>query len=438
MEGLCRVCGSQGNYDIFGKIPRFLNTDRRDVWKNPVYKMVSDVTGIPVSTSCCAFSVMTGSISNRPSFQISKNDGLPERICGLCISYLKHAVSFRNRAVQTRLSLVSAAFVSMKGTSEDFGIISDNQGYVARKIKQRPSEEGVTTPEKRTDKTAVAGELVSSTTATLLTSHKLQRFFDYEEKTFVEDDMTQFDAEVGIEISHPEIFRERKCGFCLKRFMLEDTYDDHLDDCIFRTLLEFIKDSNYIVRLKDEVAISNHEFIRRMVFAIQRVNKAIKGMHLPASVGLLVDQPLTEPVPNSGTPGNFFPTAPPKIAPKVNEFFQRCFRNPQRPPPPIGHGNHSPLFPYPPPKIISDRVNSFRNGSPRNPHQRQSPHRQRGTTSSSNNRSSSGSIILQTPSPVHSSASDSSGMRRVVCKFCDKTFLTITHLDGHMIKEHTQ
>lgn len=49
METLCRVCGSQGNYDVFGKIPRFLNTDRRDLWQQPICKMISDVTGIAVS-----------------------------------------------------------------------------------------------------------------------------------------------------------------------------------------------------------------------------------------------------------------------------------------------------------------------------------------------------------------------------------------------------
>lgn len=119
-------------------------------------------------------------------------------------------------------------------------------------------------------------------------SHKVQRFFDYEEKKFVEDDVMKMDetATGGIEINHPEVFRERKCGFCPKRFMLEDTYDEHLDDCIFRTLIEFIKDSNYFVQLKENIAISNHEFIRRMIFAIQRVSKGIRGMNLPPTAGL--------------------------------------------------------------------------------------------------------------------------------------------------------
>lgn len=255
--------------------------------------------------------------------------------------------------------------------------------------------------------------------------------------------MTLFDAEVGIEINHPEVFRERKCGFCLKRFMLEDTYDEHLDSCLYRTLIEFIKDSNYIVRLKDEVAISNHEFIRRMVFAIQRVNKAIRGMHLPASVGLLIDDQSKEaavPNNNNNSPGKVFQHPPPPVlTPKVSHFFQQSFKYP---PPPLpmsknannsnNNGNISPFIPYNRPTRRKNEDNLFfkDNFTPKN--QRSSR-----LTSSSNNRSSSGSIILQTPSPVNSSASDSSGIRRVVCKFCDKTFLTITHLDGHMIKDHT-
>lgn len=44
------MCSSPGNYDIYGKIPAFLNTDhRRDLWKQPISKMVMDVTGIPVT-----------------------------------------------------------------------------------------------------------------------------------------------------------------------------------------------------------------------------------------------------------------------------------------------------------------------------------------------------------------------------------------------------
>lgn len=331
--------------------------------------------------------------------------------------------------MQTRLSLLSAAFVTMKHPSEDFGIICDNET-----AESGPEKDVTATPLRKNpdEKTLELDE-----TSPAKPSRKLQRFFDYEETTFVEDDMTQFDEHEmsGIEINHPEVFRERKCGFCLKRFMLEDTYDDHLDDCIFRTLLEFIKDSNYIVRLKDEVAISNHEFIRRMIFAIQRVNKAIRGMHLPATVGLIDERSTIGGLgAEERTPGRqIMPQTDLQVTPKLNPFFFKY------PPPPItprtrhnSHNNNSfsPAFiPYQPKTRTANERSSFKIHN-NNFIGNKSPQQLA-------NRSSSGSAILQTPSPANSSASDSSGMRRVVCKFCDKTFLTITHLDGHMIKEHT-
>lgn len=396
METLCRVCGSLGNYDIFGKIPRFLNTDRRDLWQQPICKMVTDVTGIAVSTGCSNEEMVPQDVDLcKIRLQISKNDGLPERVCGLCISYLKHAVCFRNRAVQTRLSLLSAAFVTTKNPLEDFGVIPDHCVKSASDV-----------PEK------TVPILDEQSKAEQRPLGKHERFFDYEEKAFVEDDMTRFDGMDGIEVNHPEVFRERKCGFCLKRFMLEDTYDYHLDECLFRRLLEFIKDSNYIVRLKEEVAISNHEFIRRMVFAIQRVHKAIRGMQLPASaVGQLEELPLPLP-PKLGSV---------TLPPKVQHFFQKAMTPPQAlvPPPHTRSPWLTPTHPVQRPLVstaaaVPKRVTACHN-------------------SLKSDGSSSISSGPQTPSP----SDRGSGVRRVVCKFCDKNFLTISHLDGHMIKEHT-
>lgn len=418
METLCRVCGSPGSYDIYGKIPRFLNTDRRDLWRQPICKMVSDVTGIPVSNPGRKYP-NSAIVTLNLSFQITKNDGLPERICGLCISYMKHAVSFRNRAVQTRLSLISAAFVSSKDPFEDFGITCDNEANDGERVvsKELPQTAEIISPNRKD--------------VPAFRCRKLERFFDYEEKSFVEDDMTKFDGMEGIEVNHPEVFRERKCGFCLKKFMLEDTYDAHLDDCLFRTLLEFIKDSNYIVRLKDEVTISNHEFIRRMVFAIQRVHKAIRGMQLPSAT-------ITDEVPTDLTIGRS-ETPPGKAAvqqqtmpPKVLHFFQQHTMGPPPSPPlhPLKSMSTNFIPPFnpnrPPPNMMREGKPLINNNSLA----KRSPHSFFKARTVSGDSSSRGS--LKTPSPTNSN-----GIRRVVCKFCDKTFLTISHLDGHMIKEHT-
>lgn len=299
----------------------------------------------------------------------------------------------------------------MKDPMEDFGIVGDYDDE-----EQQVAEKRKTT--------------VDSSPAATKRCHKLERFFDYEEKTFVEDDMTSFDGLDGIEVNHPEVFIERKCGFCLKRFMLEETYDDHLDDCIFRTLIEFIKDSNYILRLKDEVAISNHEFIRRMVFALQRVNKAIRGMQLP--VGLLEERPVggwcppSPPQAPPPAPLAVAPSAKPSLTPKVNHFFQH--HQMKYPPPPLPPQNQFQSVPRSLQGAMDGKViNSVNKG---NVNFFMRPN----STGSSQKSGRKTPRTPKTPSPAGSSCGQ---IRRVVCKFCDKTFLTITHLDTHMIKEHT-
>lgn len=328
----------------------------------------------------------------------------------------------------------------MKSPFDDFGIASDNnedndegEKVIAQAAKQKKKTQEIQSPPPEESEIPAMG------------SHKLQRFFDYEEKNFVEDDMTKFeDGMYGIEINHPEVFKERKCSFCLKKFMLEESYDDHLDECLFRTLIEFVKDSNYIVRLKDEIAISNHEFIRRMVFAIQRVHKAIRGMQLPASATLTDEIPSEVSSRRSETPPG--KPQPPMIAPKVLHFFQQqqSMRPPATPPMHYGARNYytqqqQQFIPHHQPNLRTKEGNSFRhsnnfvaNRSPQsfiniNTQNRNSYFNKR-TNSVSSSRGS-----LQTPSPTSSDGSS----RRVVCKYCDKTFLTISHLDGHMIKEHT-
>lgn len=314
----------------------------------------------------------------------------------------------------------------MKSPLEDFGIVRDNEENDRPKIISTS-----TTPKKATRITHIS-KFKSPEVVPTMTSRKLQRFFDYEEKSFVEDDMTKLDGMEGIEINHPDVFRERKCGFCLKKFMLEDTYDDHLDECLFRTLIEFVKDSNYIVRLKDEIAISNHEFIRRMVFAIQRVNKAIRGMQLPAAATLIDETSADLPSRRSGTPsGKPQQELSTTMAPKVLHFFQQSKMQPPTPPLTVlqysrSNSHFTKSIPHQPgPRNREGKPFPSSFIANRSPHSFTANRR-----TISGGSSSHGS--MQTPSPTNSN-----GSRKVVCKFCDKTFLTISHLDGHMIREHT-
>lgn len=301
--------------------------------------------------------------------------------------------------------------MTTKSDFEDFGLSSDNcQVPYIESMK----ESNMDSPETEAPPKTVINK-------------KLQRFFDYEEKTFVEDDMAQFDGLEGIEINHPEVFRERKCGFCLHRFMLEDTYDDHLDECLFKTFLEFIQDSNYIIKLKEETALSNHEFVRRMIFAIQRVHKAIQGMNIPAST---VDL-LPEIRPIARYKEVTVPDPAANLTPKVLHFFKQAVtpRTPVRlpdlsqPPPAIPNLPGNPTF-----RPNNKQYNIPNYNWPINvPKSRTDSGRDSISVSS-----------FKTPSPTAATDRQAQpGCKKVVCKVCHKNFLTITHLDGHMIKDHT-
>lgn len=195
--------------------------------------------------------------------------------------------------MQTRLSLLSATYLTfrhkmeMNGDCENLDFPLVNHSVACDRVPTMADS----VPPRQLDfmPPASTPEVKSANTAATVsvTRKKDHRFFDYKEKTFVEDDITQWDTSEGVEINHPEVFVERKCGFCLHRFMLEDTYEKHLDDCIYRTLIEFIKNANYFMELKAQNAISNLEFVRRIVFSIRKVNQTFCQSYQPPVDDLL-------------------------------------------------------------------------------------------------------------------------------------------------------
>lgn len=80
VEGLCRICSNRASYDLFQIIPAYLHEteDEYKKWKCPISYYVEVVLEKPVK----------------------RNDGLPQRMCVLCISYMKHAFNFKMQALR--------------------------------------------------------------------------------------------------------------------------------------------------------------------------------------------------------------------------------------------------------------------------------------------------------------------------------------------------
>lgn len=94
ISSLCRICSSPGSHSILDKIPPYLHEDPCEYprWTAAIRKLITDVTGL----------------------EISKDDGLPQKICVLCISYLKHAHNFRRQAINNVAALLAAKEIEDK------------------------------------------------------------------------------------------------------------------------------------------------------------------------------------------------------------------------------------------------------------------------------------------------------------------------------------
>lgn len=125
----------------------------------------------------------------------------------------------------------------------------------------------------RTEEEIVKARMNGMSVRTETVKTAIQNFFNYSEKPFEEDDISNFD---GIGINEPEDdHKERKCYACSRRFMLNDSFDDHMKECILAKLLNFITDCYQLSIIKKHKAISAQEFIRRMIFAVKNIVKSL-------------------------------------------------------------------------------------------------------------------------------------------------------------------
>ncbi len=98
----------------------------------------------------------------------------------------------------------------------------------------------------------------------------IHNFFNYSEKIFEEDDLSD-----RIEINQPDDYKERKCHACKCRFMLLESYESHMKECIQAKLVSFITDCHQLLIVKKHKAVSTAEFMRRMIFSLKNIVKSL-------------------------------------------------------------------------------------------------------------------------------------------------------------------
>ncbi|KAH8249324.1 hypothetical protein KR032_008542 [Drosophila birchii] len=120
---ICRVCSSPADYEIFAKIPTYLHGSTNEFlnWQKPINVLLEETTGLKNST----------------------DDGLPRNICAPCISYLKHAVTFREQCIKNALSLKVAELYQQKAVniSDANKVDKENALFTPadlRYVEQRP------------------------------------------------------------------------------------------------------------------------------------------------------------------------------------------------------------------------------------------------------------------------------------------------------------
>lgn len=190
------------------------------------------------------------------NFQIENDDdGFPQKICALCISYLKHAVNFRQQAIKNILSLKTAKEFNSDKTQE-----SEAKTHIEKIVfKENLRNLNLNSSQKKNNENQP--QIIKEKT-----------YFDYSQKSFVEDDITLLDIFQNNEITFniPEHYKERKCIYCRRLFMFEESYEEHIRECIQATLQLFTKQITNLTELKENREISPHEFIRRMIYCLKK------------------------------------------------------------------------------------------------------------------------------------------------------------------------
>lgn len=107
--------------------------------------------------------------------------------------------------------------------------------------------------------------------------------FSYKEKSFKEDDISNFDSNITITV--PDEMRERKCDACRQRFMLKESFEQHLKECIELKFSKFVTEGHHLLTMRKSRTLSANEFVRRMIFALKKMVKSLASCYKEVSDG---------------------------------------------------------------------------------------------------------------------------------------------------------
>ncbi|XP_049539321.1 uncharacterized protein LOC125953659 [Anopheles darlingi] len=302
-DGLCRICSSPGSHSIFTRIPAFLHDHYREYarWKQPIYLLIVEVTGV----------------------EITNNDSLPKKICELCISYLKHAYTFRRQALDNIAGLLAAKYLSshhhrsqkkdkhlpkLADIDSSHDIIPLEAGTAAGDAYHNVNLASSTDLNGQSALKQPKKKMMHRFVATKPPNNNAEEepeflgklavgdgtgIFGYREKVFVEDDVMELDGlgEHGITFTLPEDYKEKKCFACRKRFMFSETYTEHLNECLLYKLTEAIRSLRDMLALKEQSAISTFDFMRRAVFTIRKCYQLVRSYDGEVGDGPMLDLP---------------------------------------------------------------------------------------------------------------------------------------------------
>lgn len=107
--------------------------------------------------------------------------------------------------------------------------------------------------------------------------------FNYKEKSFKEDDISNFDSNIIITV--PDEIRERKCDACRQRFMLKESFEQHLKECIELKFNKFVIEGHHLLTMRKSRTLSANEFVRRMIFGLKKMVKSLASCYKEVSDG---------------------------------------------------------------------------------------------------------------------------------------------------------
>lgn len=222
--------------------------------------------------------------------KVTRDDkSFAQRICTLCITYLKHAITFRKQVMTNSQWLRQSAH---SGSNYPGCMIQPFNMKILAQDQEDPMNDCCAwndmnlAPESDTFdnlklelEQAFGGECDESDED----EDEDPDLFNYKEKSFKEDDISNFDSNIIITV--PDEMRERKCDACRQRFMLKESFEQHLKECIELKFNKFVTEGHQLLTMRKSRTLSANEFVRRMIFALKKMVKSLASCYKEVSDG---------------------------------------------------------------------------------------------------------------------------------------------------------